>query len=104
MTARSTVSGICSTLRVRLNAEHAGALVAHRINGAAEGTADQAPKNGTSHAAGTIAGADDGDAVGRENRVQRMAFGAQDIVCLVLRGDGASAFCRTLSGEPAMRA
>ncbi len=73
-------------IAICLNSEHARALVAHRINSSTKRTTEQAPKNGTSHTVGTFAGTDDGDAVRRENCVQRMAFGSQDIMRFVLGG------------------
>jgi hypothetical protein len=76
--------------RRALDAEHAGALVADRIDSVAERAVDQAPQKSESDAAQTLARADYSHTVGREDRVERMPFRAQDIVCLVLGGAGST--------------
>ena len=72
---------------VGLDAEHAGALVADRINGAAERAAQQAPEHGAADAALARSLAPiTATLCGLENCIERMAFGAQDVVRLVLGG------------------
>ena len=56
-----------------------GALGVHRKNRAAERAAQQVPQHGAAHAAGTLGGADDGNAFGQKQRVERMSFGAVDV-------------------------
>ena len=71
-------------IAIGFNTKHTGAFVADRVNCAPEGTAEQAPENGTSDTSRTVRCSNDSNAVRREDRVERMAFRAQDIVRLVL--------------------
>ena len=71
---------------VRFDSEHAGALFADRIHRAAKGAADQAPQHSATHAVGAIGSADHRHAARSEDRVERVAFGAPDVVREIGRG------------------
>ncbi len=82
-------------IRVCLDPEHAGALFADRVDGAAEGATDQAPENSAANTPRAIGSANDRDALRPENCVEWMAFGAQHIVRLILRGAMFADFSRS---------
>ena len=63
-----------------LDAQHAGALVADRVDGPAERTAHQAPQHGPTDAALSFRRADHGYATGSENGVQGVPLTPQHIV------------------------
>ena len=70
MTARSTGSGTARDARVGLDPQHARPLRVDREDGPAERVADQVPQDRPADAAGLLGRADDGDVLGREERLQ----------------------------------
>jgi hypothetical protein len=66
-------------VRVRPDAEDAGALLVDRVDRAAEGAADQVPEDRPTDAARLLGRPDDGDRGGREERVERVVADAEDV-------------------------
>ena len=64
---------------VSLDSQHVRALGVHRKNSSSKRAAQQVPQNRTAHAARALGGADDGNAFGKKQGIQRMTFGAVDV-------------------------
>src|SRR5581483_3294713 len=78
--------------RIRLDSQHARPLVADGVHRSSKRAANQAPQYCPSDATRTLGGAYNRHAMGRENRIQRVPFGTQDVMRAIMRQLGFAEF------------